>query len=220
MICAFSSAEVKDIIVTHTSAAEAAEDILCALSSADDRDIRAFTSADVSDIICATDSHEDVDISYICASSPMYEDTKPTECTPATAVVGNANSTSTDCDDDVDYVMSVLSECSIEKFDSGASRCMSGDPSRLVAINPNIKNRVKIVGFNNTSSTPTTCGYNADNLEEYYVSDMPPNLTLLCANAYCQEGCAILFANDGLVLRMTPNELSSSKGIFTELSYS
>ena len=79
--------------------------------------------------------------------------------------------------------MSVLSGSSVEKFDSGASRCMSGDPSRLVTIQPNIANRVKIVGFNNTSSEPTTCGFNEDNLEEYYVSDMPSNLTLLCANS-------------------------------------
>ena len=52
---------------------------------------------------------------------------------------------------------------------------------------------------------------NADDKEEYYVSDMPSDLTLLCANAYCQGGCAVLFANDGLVLRMSESELSNLK---------
>ena len=38
---------------------------------------------------------------------------------------------------------------------------------------------------------------------------MPSNLTLLCANAYCQEGCAVLFAQDGLVLSMTASEVTA-----------
>jgi len=54
---------------------------------------------------------------------------------PATEVVGNVKND--DDDDDVEYVMSVLSDCSIEKFDSGASRCMSGNPNRLTTIIPN-----------------------------------------------------------------------------------
>lgn len=118
-------------------------------------------------------------------------------------------------EDNTEYVMSVLSDYSIEKFDSGASRCMSGDPSRLSSILPNSKN-IRIVGFNNTRSKPTSCGYNADDKEEYYVSDMPSNLTLLCANAYCQDGCAVLFAEDGLVLRMSESELTELKEFLKE----
>ena len=40
---------------------------------------------------------------------------------------------------------------------------------------------------------------------------MPTNLTLLCANAYCQDGCAVLFADDGLVLKMSKSELLNLK---------
>ena len=56
------------------------------------------------------------------------------------------NRNANDLDDD-EYVMSVLSECCIEKFDSGASRCMSGNPDRLSTFQP--FKRVRIVGFNN-----------------------------------------------------------------------
>ena len=144
-----------------------------------------------------------------------------TFCTPTAAAVvavGDVGLSLTENEDDIDnkeYVMSVLSDNSIEKFDSGASRCMSGDPSRLLSVQSN-KKHVQIVGFNNTRSEPTSCGLNADNKEEYYVSDMPSNLTLLCANAYCQDGCAVLFADDGLVLRMSKSELSDLKDFISK----
>ena len=144
-----------------------------------------------------------------------------TFCTPTAAAVvavGDVALSLTENEDDIDnkeYVMSVLSDNSIEKFDSGASRCMSGDPSRLLSVQSN-KKHVQIVGFNNTRSEPTSCGLNADNKEEYYVSDMPSNLTLLCANAYCQDGCAVLFADDGLVLRMSKSELSDLKDFISK----
>ena len=142
------------------------------------------------------------------------------DCAPAVDSTGDTINSFSGKDDDAvtddeEYVMSVLSECSIEKFDSGASRCMSGDPSRLATIQSNAS-RVRIVGFNNKSSEPTSYGFNADNKEEYYVSDMPSNLTLLCANAYCQDGCAVLFANDGLVLRMSESELADLKEFLKE----
>jgi hypothetical protein len=54
-------------------------------------------------------------------------------------------------------------------------------------------------------------GVNADGKEEYYVEDMPKHLTLLCANAYCTDGCAVLFEDGGLVLRMTKAELAALK---------
>ena len=162
-------------------------------------------------VLCAFSSEEDKDVtvtstSAVAAAEDVY-------CALPNISVRDVADDNNDSDN-VEYVMSVLSvlsESSVEKFDSGASRCMSGDSSRLVTITPNITNRVQIVGFNNTSSEPTACGFNEDNLEEYYVSDMPSNLTLLCANAYCQDGCAVLFANDGLVLRMSKSELSSLK---------
>lgn len=110
--------------------------------------------------------------------------------------------------DDSEYVLSLLADISVEKFDTGASRCMSGDPHRLSSIET-MNKPVTIVGFNDTKSAPVRCGLNNDDKMEYYVADMPSHLTLLCANAYCQEGCAVLFAADGLVLRMSESEVSS-----------
>ena len=167
-------------------------------------------------------SYTDVgDIPDIFPLTSMYDSDNTTTCDrvqiidypPVTNVVGKndnqIDSLLTDYDEDKEYVMSVLSDCSIEKFDSGASRCMSGNPDRLSTIQP--LKRIRIVGFNNTHSEPTSYGLNSDNKEEYYVSDMPSNLTLLCANAYCQDGCAVLFANDGLVLQMSESELNDLK---------
>ena len=112
--------------------------------------------------------------------------------------------------DDPTQVLSLLAEYKIEKFDTGASRCMSGDPDRITSSQP-LSRPVRITGFNGNRSTPTSMGVNADGKEEYYVEDMPPHLTLLCANAYCHDGCAVLFEDGGLVLRMTKAELAALK---------
>ena len=111
--------------------------------------------------------------------------------------------------DDPTQVLSLLAEY-VEKFDSGASRCMSGDPNRIVHSRP-LPRPVRITGFNGNRSSPTSMGVNADGKEEYYVEDMPSHLTLLCANAYCCDGCAVLFEDGGLVLRMTKAELVALK---------
>ena len=113
-------------------------------------------------------------------------------------------------DDDPTQVLAFLAEYKIEKFDSGASRCMSGDPNRIVNSRP-LSRPVRITGFNGMRSTPTSMGVNVDGKDEYYVEDMPTHLTLLCANAYCTDGCAVLFEDGGLVLKMTKAELAALK---------
>ena len=113
--------------------------------------------------------------------------------------------------DDPISVLSLLAvDDRVEKFDSGASRCMTGNPSRHSDLRP-VTRPVRILGFNSSGSTPSHIGLNHDGKEEYYVSDMPEHLTLLCANAYCQDGCAVLFADGGLVLKMTAGELEGLK---------
>ena len=233
---ALSSNEVRDVDFPYTSVAVPAEGVDHALTSKKVSDIdfsrtSAVFLAESVDYAYSSTDEKDVDINNTltfasrgCGIRGRPEALLPPAPNPSTSCsiskgIGDSELLIHDTiDDNVEYVMSVLSELnedSIEKFDSGASRCMSGDPSRLVTIKPNIMNRVKIVGFNNTSSEPTSCGFNVDNIEEYYVSDMPTNLTLLCANAYCQDGCAVLFANDGLVLRMTKSELANLKEFLT-----
>ena len=110
--------------------------------------------------------------------------------------------------EDTEFVESFLADLSTEKFDTGASRCMSGNPHRL-STSSEVDRSITILGFNASHSIPTRYGLNHDQKMEYYVADMPSNLTLLCANAYCQEGCAVLFAQDGLVLSMTEGEVTA-----------
>ena len=112
--------------------------------------------------------------------------------------------------EDPTQILSLLAEY-VEKFDSGASRCMSGDPSRTSHSRRPLQTPVRITGFNGNRSTPTSMGMNADGKEEYYVEDMPEHLTLLCAHAYCTDGCAVLYEDGGLVLRMSKAELAALK---------
>ena len=98
----------------------------------------------------------------------------------------------------------------VEKLDSGASRCMSGNPHRL-ASSTSVSN-VTITGFNRSLSKPTRIGVNNDGKQEYYVSSMPRHLALLCAHAYAEDGAVILFGNSGLVLRLSDSELLELKG--------
>jgi len=136
------------------------------------------------------------------------------EVLPRTTVVRRGTAPNT-METAIEFLYHVLAADGMPKFDSGASRCMSGDHARLRDPLP-IPHRVTITGFNSQSSSePTMMGVNADGKQEYYVSDMPRHLTLLCANAYCQDGCAVLFANDGLVLRMSADELSELKNFLS-----
>lgn len=96
------------------------------------------------------------------------------------------------------------------KFDSACSRCMSGRPGRLTTILPNTSQtpRTEIQGFNGSRSSATAAGYNSDHKLEYFVEAMPRNLCLLCANDYAKEGAAILLADDGIVVKMTPTQVN------------
>ena len=212
--CTPSSADVGGIANCTLASLNARDISLCAPSSTHVGDIFRFApaSADASDIVtCALVSTVARDIVSCASASVDVRDAS--YCAPSFAFVGDTNAIKYEDNADIDtyeYVMSVLSEHSIEKFDSGASHCMSGDPNRLIELQP-LAQRIRIVGFNDTRSEPTSVGINIDEKEEYYVSDMPSNLTLLCANAYCQDGCAVLFADDGIVLRMSKNELVDLK---------
>lgn len=66
------------------------------------------------------------------------------------------------------------------KFDTACSRNMSGNMNRLVESYVN-EERITIKGFNGSSSTVDAVGVNEDGKLEYYVKNMPSNLTLLCA---------------------------------------
>ncbi len=96
----------------------------------------------------------------------------------------------------------------VEKFDSAASKCMSGVEGRLMESSSEAADNVQITGFNGSFSRPTEIGVNRDGKTEYYVPNMPRNLVLLCANAYAKEGAAILLKDSGFVLRLNESELN------------
>lgn len=91
------------------------------------------------------------------------------------------------------------------KFDSAASSCMSGNPQRIKSETVD-NSSVIITGFNGGTSQSTATGLNSDGKREYYVSGMPKDLALLCANVYASEGVAMLFKHDGIVLKLTDEE--------------
>jgi len=91
------------------------------------------------------------------------------------------------------------------KFDSACSRNMSGIKDRITEEDNTILD-INIRGFNGATSTVDSVGVNADGKMEYYVSSMPPNLVLLCANDYAKDGAAILLPDKGVVLQLTELE--------------
>ena len=95
------------------------------------------------------------------------------------------------------------------KFDTACSRNMSGNINRLMESYVN-EESITIKGFNGSSSTVDAVGVNEDGKLEYYVKNMPSNLTLLCAQEYAKEGAAVvLFPDNGVVLRLTSDEKES-----------
>ncbi len=92
------------------------------------------------------------------------------------------------------------------KFDTAASRCMSGVPGRIVSVDADDDRRIIIRGFNGSTSTVDKVGRNVDQKTEYFVSKMPDNLALLCANDYARDGAVVLLGDRGVVLRLSESE--------------
>ena len=107
--------------------------------------------------------------------------------------------------DDVIHALHV-----IEKMDSGASSNMSGADNRIVT-KLSLDDNIKIVGFNGAASSPVSVGLNSDGKREYFVPSMPENLALLSAHSYAQDGAVILLGDGGVVLQLTPSELTDLK---------
>jgi hypothetical protein len=98
----------------------------------------------------------------------------------------------------------------IIKFDSACSRNMSGNPSRLVPSTVTSVNNIRVKGFNNTISPANSLGRNEDNKTELFVPSMPSNLVLLSAHDYAKDGCALLFDDFGILIKLTESEKKQS----------
>jgi hypothetical protein len=90
----------------------------------------------------------------------------------------------------------------VKKVDSGCSHSMSGVPDRLTNIS-NDNNNITITGFNGSNSKVDIVGLNEDNISEFYVSNMPNYLVLLCAQAYAKKyGAVVLLENEGYIIEI------------------
>ena len=115
------------------------------------------------------------------------------------------------------YVFKSLGDTQIrEKFDSAASRCMSGVTGRIQQGVHSIENKILVTGFNGQRSAVDSVGVNKDGKKEYYIPSMPRDLALLCAHEYAKEGAAILFKNDGVVISLNDEEVSELKEYLRE----
>ena len=105
-----------------------------------------------------------------------------------------------------------------EKFDTAASKSMSGVPGRINAVD--VDHNIVIKGFNDAQSSVDQVGINKDGITEYYVSGMPNNLALLSANDYVENGAAILFHMDGVVLQLSEQEQQKLREFIGDFSVS
>ncbi len=94
----------------------------------------------------------------------------------------------------------------VEKFDSGCSHCVSGDPQRLKTVINNTP-VIGIKGFNGNMSLVTKLGLNHHDKPEFYVQNMPEDICLLCAHDFAKEGAAILMETGGVVIRIEPHHM-------------
>lgn len=139
------------------------------------------------DIVYVNDSVEELD--EYAAYSVCWDDCKVEECSVALEVIA----------------MLASSPQLSKKFDTACSRSCSGVSGRLRTVDVGTPNIV-IKGFNDSESVVKEVGFNKDDITEYFVEGMPPNLVLYCANDYVQGGAAVLFPDDGVVLRLTTEE--------------
>ena len=97
-----------------------------------------------------------------------------------------------------------------EKFDSAASLNFYGSQDQLRIITE--AEPILIDGFTDQhQAISNQQGLNQDGKISYIVNGMPQDLALLSAHAYAQEGAAILFPNDGVVLKLSNMEIKKLK---------
>ena len=89
---------------------------------------------------------------------------------------------------------------------------MSGVKGRITNDSNDSKN-IEIEGFNGQISLVDKVGINSDGKKEYFVSNMPKDLVLLCANQYAKDGAIILMKNDGFVIHLSDSEVEEFRNL-------
>jgi hypothetical protein len=97
-----------------------------------------------------------------------------------------------------------------EKFDSAASQNFYGNRDCLSIVSD--ESPIFIEGFTaDHQAVSSEGGLNVDGKRSFYVSGMPEELALLSAYLYVQDGAALLFPSEGVVLKLSAKELQSLK---------
>jgi hypothetical protein len=95
-----------------------------------------------------------------------------------------------------------------EKFDSAASQNFYGNRDCLSIVSD--ESPIFIEGFTaDHQAVSSEGGLNVDGKRSFYVSGMPEELALLSAYLYVQDGAALLFPSEGVVLKLSAKELQS-----------
>lgn len=77
---------------------------------------------------------------------------------------------------------------------------------------------IEVSGFNGNISAVDSVGINTDGKREYFVSEMPSDLVLLCAHQYAMDGAVIMFGDGGVVLKLSNSELDDLKQLISQYS--
>jgi hypothetical protein len=112
-----------------------------------------------------------------------------------------------------DMKIDVIEHAMAVKFDSGCSHNMSGMKGRLLT-RIDSHPPVYVKGFNDSKSKVASIGLNEDGMKEFYIPSMSEELVLLCAQEYAQKyGAAVLYKNDGVIIKMNDEELKQFKQV-------
>ena len=103
-----------------------------------------------------------------------------------------------------------------EKFDSAASQNFYGSRDCLKVISEDSE-PIFIEGFTgNHQAVSRESGINRDGKHSFYVRGMPKELALLSAYLYVQDGAAILLPSDGVVVKLSQEELKKLKAFIVQ----
>ena len=100
----------------------------------------------------------------------------------------------------------LLTDEDIEEYmDSGASDSISGAEHRMTT-KKNLKNPIKVMGFNDSCNMAKHVGLNKDGKKMIYVPGMPETRDSLSAHAYAEDGAVLLLNDKGYVVAMNEQE--------------
>lgn len=133
---------------------------------------------------------------------PGVSDTEVLDLTPEEqgCLTAHSFSVESECPVEEEYEYSLAVAEAVVKFDTACTTSMSGQPGRLTGGRVEVPgDSIPVRGFNGSRSTVDAVGLNSDGKQEFFLRSMPPNLTLLSAHQYVQDGTGFFLSNDFLI---------------------